>query len=70
MNWENMHVSMQTQTNSEAAVHRLQNDCFTDFGKFPGKQPWWSPNLVRPHHGCFHEKFPKFLENIFFYVTP
>ena len=30
---------------TEAAVHSYWNGCFTDFGKFPQKQPWWSPIL-------------------------
>ena len=47
MNWKNMEVSMQILTNYRSSCHRLRNDCFTDFGKIPGKQPRWSPILVQ-----------------------
>ena len=32
---------------TEAAVNRYQNNCSTDFWKFPEKQPWWNPILVQ-----------------------
>ena len=40
MNWKNMQVSIHIQAN-------YRNDSSADFGKIPGKQPWWSPILVQ-----------------------
>ena len=47
MSWKNVQVSMQIRLITEAVVHRQRNDCSTDFGKFPAKQPLWIPNLVQ-----------------------
>ena len=47
MNGKNMQALCKHRLITEAAVYRLWNDCSTDFGKFTGKQPRWSPILVQ-----------------------
>ena len=46
MDWKNMQYLCKYRLITETAFHRYWSDCSTDFGKFPGKKPWWSLILV------------------------